>query len=188
MLFVYFIILLLLRAATELNRLLTECNFPSICIHGRLKQDDRIARYQSFKACEKRILVTTDLMGRGIDIEKVNVVINYDFPDDSDYATGSVRFFNIYIYVVSYDLILHYYNLLLLNYCGAPPSIIFSFNRMTEYFTNLIIYYYYYYSCRTRTSTASAAPAASVRSVLPSPSSPRRRTPRSLRTCSRASR
>ena len=100
----------MLRAATELNRLLTECNFPSICIHGRLKQDDRIARYQSFKACEKRILVTTDLMGRGIDIEKVNVVINYDFPDDSDYATGSVRFKYIYIYVVSYDWILYYYN------------------------------------------------------------------------------
>ena len=77
------------QRATELNRLLTECNFPSICIHGSLKQPERIARYNSFKACEKRILVTTDLMGRGIDIEKVNVVINYDFPGDSDYATGS---------------------------------------------------------------------------------------------------
>ena len=32
----------------------------------------------------KRILVTTDLFGRGIDIERVNIVINYDFPDSSD--------------------------------------------------------------------------------------------------------
>jgi Helicase conserved C-terminal domain len=32
----------------------------------------------------KRILVSTDLFGRGIDIERVNIVINYDFPDQSD--------------------------------------------------------------------------------------------------------
>lgn len=70
--------------ANELNRLLTECNFPSICIHGGLKQDDRIAKYKSFKDFNARILVSTDLFGRGIDIERVNVVINYDFPDDSD--------------------------------------------------------------------------------------------------------
>lgn len=70
--------------AKELNRLLTECNFPSICIHGGMKQDERIAQYKSFKDFKARILVATDLFGRGIDIERVNVVINYDFPDDSD--------------------------------------------------------------------------------------------------------
>jgi ATP-dependent RNA helicase UAP56/SUB2 len=70
--------------AKELNRLLTECNFPSICIHAGMKQEDRIAKYKSFKDFNARILVTTDLFGRGIDIERVNVVINYDFPDDSD--------------------------------------------------------------------------------------------------------
>lgn len=31
-----------------------------------------------------RILVSTDLFGRGIDIERVNIVINYDFPDEFD--------------------------------------------------------------------------------------------------------
>jgi ATP-dependent RNA helicase UAP56/SUB2 len=70
--------------ANELNRLLTECNFPSICIHAGMKQDERIAKYKSFKDFNARILVSTDLFGRGIDIERVNVVINYDFPDDSD--------------------------------------------------------------------------------------------------------
>lgn len=30
------------------------------------------------------MLVTTDLFARGIDVSKVNVVINYDFPDESD--------------------------------------------------------------------------------------------------------
>jgi len=70
--------------ATELNKLLAECNFPSICIHSRLKQPERLARYQSFKDFNKRILVTTDLFGRGIDIERVNIVINYDFPEESN--------------------------------------------------------------------------------------------------------
>lgn len=67
--------------AEELNKLLDDCNFPSICIHGGMKQEDRIARYKAFKDFNKRILVCTDLFGRGIDIERVNIVINYDFPD-----------------------------------------------------------------------------------------------------------
>mmetsp|Transcript_11694 Transcript_11694/g.23277 ORF Transcript_11694/g.23277 Transcript_11694/m.23277 type:complete len:419 (+) Transcript_11694:39-1295(+) len=68
----------------ELNRLLTECNFPSICIHGGMSQEERITKYKSFKEFEARILVSTDLFGRGIDIERVNIVINYDMSDDSD--------------------------------------------------------------------------------------------------------
>lgn len=70
--------------AKELNRLLQDCNFPSICIHGGQKQEERIAQYKSFKDFNARILVATDLFGRGIDIERVNVVVNYDFPDESD--------------------------------------------------------------------------------------------------------
>jgi ATP-dependent RNA helicase UAP56/SUB2 len=37
-----------------------------------------------FKEFQKRIMVSTDLFGRGIDIERVNIVINYDMPEDSD--------------------------------------------------------------------------------------------------------
>merc|ERR1719515_379270 len=72
------------QRATALDKLLVECNFPSIAIHSGLKQEDRIARYKQFKEFQKRILVSTDLFGRGIDIERVNIVINYDMPDDSD--------------------------------------------------------------------------------------------------------
>mmetsp|Transcript_22213 Transcript_22213/g.71598 ORF Transcript_22213/g.71598 Transcript_22213/m.71598 type:complete len:437 (-) Transcript_22213:346-1656(-) len=67
--------------ATELDRLLQECNFPSICIHSGMSQEERINRYKDFKDFKKRILVSTDLFGRGIDIERVNIVINYDFPE-----------------------------------------------------------------------------------------------------------
>jgi ATP-dependent RNA helicase UAP56/SUB2 len=73
-----------LNRARELSKLLKDCMFPSICIHSGLKQEERIERFKAFKECKDRILVTTDLFGRGIDIERVNVVINYDFPDNSD--------------------------------------------------------------------------------------------------------
>ena len=72
------------KRAIALNKILNESNFPSICIHGKLGQEERIARYKSFKDFEKRILVSTDIFGRGIDIEKVNIVFNYDMPEDSD--------------------------------------------------------------------------------------------------------
>jgi len=72
------------KRAIELSRLLEDCNFPSICIHSMLKQEERISRFKAFKDFQKRILVSTDLFGRGIDIERVNIVINYDFPDQSD--------------------------------------------------------------------------------------------------------
>ena len=70
--------------ANQLDQLLRECSFPSICIHGGLPQDERIKRYQQFKNFEKRILVATDIFGRGIDVERVNVSISYDTPSDAD--------------------------------------------------------------------------------------------------------
>lgn len=93
-----------------LSQLLVEQNFPAIAIHSGMTQEERLSRYQvifalvirafrfvsilfkrnyysdfqQFKNFEKRILVATDLFGRGIDIERVNIVINFDMPPDSD--------------------------------------------------------------------------------------------------------
>lgn len=43
-----------------------------------------LSRYQQFKDFQRRILVATNLFGRGMDIERVNIVFNYDMPEDSD--------------------------------------------------------------------------------------------------------
>lgn len=67
-----------------LAQLLTDQNFPAIGIHRSMTQDDRLSRYQQFKDFQKRILVATNLFGRGMDIERVNIVFNYDMPEDSD--------------------------------------------------------------------------------------------------------
>jgi len=72
------------KRAGELNKLLSDCNFPSICIHGAMKQEERIEQYRKFKDFQSRIMVATDLFGRGIDINRVNVVINYDMSENSD--------------------------------------------------------------------------------------------------------
>ena len=69
----------------------------------------RLSRYQSFKDFQKRILVATDLFGRGMDIERVNIVFNYDMPDDSDTYLHRVSFtifiqqFEFYSGVLSFN-------------------------------------------------------------------------------------
>ena len=88
--------------ATELDKLLRECNFPSIAVHSGVSQEERYAsttcgikydekltlpsikRYKEFKEFNKRICVATDVFGRGIDIERINLAINYDLPGDPD--------------------------------------------------------------------------------------------------------
>jgi len=67
-----------------LNQLLIEQNFPSIAIHRAMSQEERLSHYQQFKDFQKRILVATNLFGRGMDIERVNIVFNYDMPEDTD--------------------------------------------------------------------------------------------------------
>ncbi|KAL3319933.1 Spliceosome RNA helicase ddx39b [Cichlidogyrus casuarinus] len=67
-----------------LTQLLSEQNFPAIAMHRNMDQTERLSRYQAFKNFQKRILVATNLFGRGMDIERVNIVFNYDMPEDSD--------------------------------------------------------------------------------------------------------
>jgi len=70
--------------ADMLNRLLNDENFPSICTYGRLDQDKRIDKYKQFKKFNARIMVTTNLLGRGVDFERVNLVINYYMAPSED--------------------------------------------------------------------------------------------------------
>ena len=56
-----------------LNQLLKDQNFPSIDIHRSMNQKERLERYSQFKNFQRRILVATNLFGRGIDIERVNI-------------------------------------------------------------------------------------------------------------------
>lgn len=72
------------QRATALDKMLQKCFFPSMCIHSDLKQQERLDRYRKFKEYQSRILVSTNLFGRGVDIERVNIVINFDMPMSSN--------------------------------------------------------------------------------------------------------
>jgi ATP-dependent RNA helicase UAP56/SUB2 len=72
------------RRCKELNKLLQECNFPSMCMYGGMKQEERLERYNKFKEYKTRIMVSTDIFGRGVDFERINIVINYDMPKVAD--------------------------------------------------------------------------------------------------------
>jgi len=72
------------QRATALDRVLKQAMFPSMCIHGNLKQEERLERYKKFKDYKSRILISTNLIGRGVDVERVNIVINFDMSSDSN--------------------------------------------------------------------------------------------------------
>jgi superfamily II DNA/RNA helicase len=67
-----------------LSDMLNKNNFPSIAIHADLPQDERIKLFDLFKEFKKRIMVATELYGRGVDFLKVNTVINYDMSANAD--------------------------------------------------------------------------------------------------------
>ncbi|UUO09312.1 DEAD/DEAH box helicase [Blastopirellula sp. J2-11] len=54
------------------------------CIHGDMQQGARNRALSDFKASRFRVLVATDVVGRGIDISDVSHIINYDIPEFSD--------------------------------------------------------------------------------------------------------
>ena len=63
------------------NSLLSD-NFPVICIHSGMSKDERNHAYNSFKRGENRVLISSNLTARGIDVQQVSTVINYDIPKD----------------------------------------------------------------------------------------------------------
>jgi len=67
-----------------LNALLRKCKFPSVGVHGGMDQAERIKTFDLCKSQNSKIVVATDLFGRGIDINRINLVIQYDMATDAD--------------------------------------------------------------------------------------------------------
>ena len=54
------------------------------CIHGEMEQKERDIIMREFRSGSARVLVTTDLLARGIDVQQVSLVINYDLPTNRE--------------------------------------------------------------------------------------------------------
>ncbi|TPX12490.1 uncharacterized protein E0L32_006902 [Thyridium curvatum] len=63
--------------------LLRFLGFGAIPLHGQLSQTARLGALNKFRAGSRDILVATDVAARGLDIPKVDVVVNFDLPQDS---------------------------------------------------------------------------------------------------------
>jgi len=53
-------------------------------MHGDMSQKERDAVMSDFRNCNSRILITTDIWGRGLDVQQVSLVINYDLPNNRE--------------------------------------------------------------------------------------------------------
>lgn len=67
-----------------LKKKLEENEYAIACIHGDMDQQERNEIMYNFRNGNCRILITTNLLSRGIDIQQISLVINYDLPNDKE--------------------------------------------------------------------------------------------------------
>lgn len=72
------------QKAQHLADKLNQENFTCSLTHGGLQQSERELVMKEFRSGSSRVLVSTDLTARGIDVAGVSVVINYDLPSDQE--------------------------------------------------------------------------------------------------------
>lgn len=73
------------KMVDELCAELNGSGFPSAALHGDLKQSQRNQVMNDFKNGRTGILIATDVAARGIDVEDVEAVFNYDIPQENEY-------------------------------------------------------------------------------------------------------
>lgn len=59
-----------------------QAGYPISFIHGEMDVKERMGRMSAFRKGETRVLISTDLLARGIDVQQVSLVINYELPSD----------------------------------------------------------------------------------------------------------
>jgi translation initiation factor 4A len=67
-----------IKRVQDLTDAMRQDNFPVICIHSSMKHNERKEAITKFKSGEYRVLISSDVTSRGIDIQQVSVVINFD--------------------------------------------------------------------------------------------------------------
>ena len=102
------------RGASNLARKLLKAGISVGGFHGDLNQSDRVQVLKEFKNKELRVLVATDIAARGIDIDKLSCVVNFDLPrSPKDYVhrigrTGRAGESGVAISFIDYETEAHF--------------------------------------------------------------------------------
>jgi len=72
------------RKVDWLTEKMRSSNFTVASMHGEMTQQERDSIMGSFRKGENRVLITTDIWARGIDVQQVSLVINYDLPNNRE--------------------------------------------------------------------------------------------------------
>ncbi len=78
------------RRVDELNEALNQAGYSSAAIQGNMEQRERTFVMDKFRSHSKTILVATDVMARGIDVDHIEWVINFDLPQEIEYYTHRI--------------------------------------------------------------------------------------------------
>lgn len=70
--------------AERVQAAMKRAGIEALMIHGGKEQHDRLDVLQQFRTGEQRLLITTDVSARGIDIPNVDIVVNYDIPEQPE--------------------------------------------------------------------------------------------------------
>jgi superfamily II DNA/RNA helicase len=71
-----------IKRVVDLNEAMLQDNFPVCCIHSGMEKHERDAAFSDFKCGKHRVLISSNVTARGIDVQNVGVVINFDVPKD----------------------------------------------------------------------------------------------------------
>jgi len=69
----------------RLAKRLKDAGYPAECLHGDMRQSARNEVMQAYRKGKFQILLATDVAARGIDVDDVEAVINYDLPNENEY-------------------------------------------------------------------------------------------------------
>jgi translation initiation factor 4A len=70
------------KKVADLHEAMVADGYPACCIHSNMDKDERVESYNNFKTGKNRVLISSNVTARGIDIQQVSTVINFDIPRD----------------------------------------------------------------------------------------------------------
>jgi len=72
------------RKVDWLAKKMIDANFTVAAMHGDMEQSERDSIMKDFQSGSSRVLITTDVWARGLDVQQVSLVVNYDLPNNRE--------------------------------------------------------------------------------------------------------